>query len=80
MSLHSFCSTQWTTFSKAVATTKWFAPEFFIIGILLMMLGFLSLETVSVHDYNKEPVALMAKVKAQTTVIVAQASIKVNQK
>jgi len=80
MSFHSFCTTQLNTLSKTLVATKWFAPEFCIIATLLLALGFLSLETVSVHDYNKEPVALMAKAKAQTTVVVAQASLSANQK
>jgi hypothetical protein len=54
---------------------KWFVPEICLLATLLACLTFLSVETITVHQYNKEPIALLAKVKAQTTVAVAQASV-----
>ena len=80
MSVYSFCLTPLKQLSQTLSVSRWFAPEFFLLGTLLVALGFLTLETVSVRDYNQEPVALMAKVKAQTTVVVAQALPVATQK
>ena len=73
MSFNASFSSQ---FNKAITSGKWFVPEVCLLATLLVCLACLSVETITVHQCSKEPLALLAKVKAQTTVAVAQASKK----
>ncbi len=80
MSFQSFLNSQLKLVSQVLSTSRWFASEHVILATLLLAITFLSVETLATHEYNPEPVALMAKVKAQTTVVVAQAVQVANQK
>jgi hypothetical protein len=73
MSFKNFCSTQLKTVSHSLSNTRWFAPELCVLATLLVSLAFLSFETLSIRESNPEAIALIAKAKAQTTVVVAQA-------
>jgi hypothetical protein len=80
MSFKSFSSTQLNHLLNALSNTRWFAPELLILSTLFVSLAFLSFETISIREANPEAVSLIAKAKAQTTVVVAQALQQSNQK
>jgi hypothetical protein len=68
-------SSQFNTLTQTLKTSRWFAPEPLLLATLVLSLGFLSIQTIQIHDDNTEPLALLAKAKAQSTIVVAQAQL-----